>query len=103
MFLSWWHSVVQRIHSTAKGRGRNRRRRSRPQPRAPRPWAEVLEDRNLLATSAFYSMPTNLSANQGTVVTVPVTIDHLFDAAGDQGLSGALVVLTYDQTAFSVS
>src|SRR5258705_10272894 len=63
----------------------------------------ILEDRTLPATSAFYSMPTNLVGDQGTVVTVPVSISHLFDAAGNQGLFGADVVLTYDPTVFTVS
>ena len=48
-------------------------------------------------------MPTNLSANQGTVVTVPVSIDHLFDGNGNSGLNSTDVVLTYDPTVFSVA
>ncbi len=63
---------------------------------------ELLESRVLPANSAYISMPTNLSANQGTVVTVPVTINHLFDAAGNQGLAGADVTLTYDPNVFTV-
>src|SRR6516164_6939103 len=67
------------------------------------PTVETLEDRVVPATSAFFSMPTNLSGNPGTVVSVPLTINHLFDAAGDQGLSGGDAILTYDPTVFSVS
>src|SRR5207248_3328849 len=35
--------------------------------------------------------------------SVPVSIGHLFDAAGNQGLNSADVVLTYDPTVFTVS
>jgi hypothetical protein len=101
MVLSWWRSLVNKFSKAGASRGR-RGRRSLPTYRR-RLWAEPLEDRTLLATSAFYSMPTNLTGNQGTAVNVPLTIDHLFDANGNQGLSGADAVLTYDPTVFTVS
>src|SRR5262245_19418054 len=97
MFLTWWRALSKKLGS------KRSRRWTRPRTRL---WAEPLEDRTLLATSAFFSMPTNLSGNQGTVVTVPLSIGHLFDSltpVPDQGLAGADVVLTYDPTAFSVS
>jgi uncharacterized repeat protein (TIGR01451 family) len=71
--------------------------------RRPRLQLVELEDRATPATSAFLSMPTNLAGNQGTVVTVPVSIGHLFDANGNQGLHSADVVLTYDPTVFTVA
>jgi uncharacterized repeat protein (TIGR01451 family) len=87
-------SAKRNLHPRRSVIGRNDHRRLR---------LERLEDRLALATSAFYSMPTNLTGTQGGSVTVPVTIDHLFDANGNQGLSSAVAVLTYDPTVFSVS
>src|SRR5581483_11962107 len=55
------------------------------------------------ATSAFYSMPTNLTGQQGKIVTVPLSINNLTDASGDSGLDWADVILTYDSGVFTVS
>ena len=102
MFLSLWNRFVTTFSRTPRS---SRRGRGGPVDRPfRRPlWLEPLEDRLVFATSAFYSMPINLTGNQGTVVSVPVSINHLFDAAGNQGLNAADVVLTYDPTVFSVS
>src|SRR5262249_32962125 len=94
MFLTWWRALAKKLGS--------KRRRQWRRPRT-RLWAEPLEDRTLPATSAFFNMPTTLTGNQGTVVTVPLSISHLFDAAGNQGLAAADVVLTYDANVFLVS
>src|SRR5262245_56161378 len=71
-------------------------------PRVARLRLTPLEDRKLPATSAFFGMPTDLSGAQGTAVTVPVAIGHLFDTAGNQGLHEADFALTYDPTVFTV-
>src|ERR1043166_7621600 len=68
-----------------------------------KPRLEWLGDRCVPATSAFYSMPTTLAGNQGTIVTVPLSIEHLSDASGDQGLASAKAVLTYDPTVFTIA
>ena len=91
MFLSWWRRLVKKGSKVETASRRLSRRGSSKLRRQL--WAEPLEDRTLLATSAFLSMPTNLSGNQGTTVTVPLSINHLFDAAGNQGLNAATVVL----------
>ena len=102
--LSWtlWGRTMQRSISSwfrfFFDAGRQHRRRSAP-------WLllELLEARTLPATSPFFSMPTNLVASQGGTVTVPVSIGHLTDSAGDKGLDAAEVVLTYDPNVFTVS
>jgi hypothetical protein len=48
-------------------------------------------------------MPTDLAAVQGSVVTVPISIDHLFDSNGHQGLSAFDLELTFDPNVFTVT
>ncbi len=95
MFSSWWRGLTARGNKS----GTYRRGRSRSRGRL---WAETLEDRVVPASSAYFSMPTNLAANQGTTITVPVSINNLTDTSGNLGLNSADVVLTYDPTVFSV-
>src|SRR5580692_8037742 len=66
-----------------------------------RPKCEQLEDR-LVPT--MLSIPTTLSALQGSVVTVPINVDSLNDPAhGNAGLSGGDFVIFYNPAVFSVS
>src|SRR5262245_12456361 len=99
MIPSVWRRIEQRLNPRTSPSRRNRR----SQPRFSRLRLESLEERAVPATSAFFSMPTNLTALQGTSVLVPVSIDHLTDSPNDQGLYSATIVITYDSTAFTVA
>src|SRR5690349_9837646 len=66
-----------------------------------RPLLEALEDRAMLAASVFLSAPTNLSGNQGTIVRVPISVNQLSDASGDQGLKSFSLSVTYDPAVFT--
>jgi hypothetical protein len=102
MVFSWLRNLAPGI-STKPTRSREKQRRRLADRGRFRPRLEPLEERVVAAISAFFSMPTNLTGSQGTVVSVPLSINHLFDDASDQGLNRGVAVLTYDPTVFTVS
>jgi hypothetical protein len=63
---------------------------------------EALEERLAPANAPFFSMPTDLAGNQGTVVTVPVTLSHITDGS-NTGLAAMDLSLAFDPTVFTVA
>jgi len=73
----------------------------RQRPRRWQPVVEGLEDRLVPTT---LSIPTNLTAVQGSVVTVPINVDILQDDAnGNIGFGAATFIVNYNASAMSVS
>ncbi len=87
--------ALKKVHQKQKNRGLAGRRKQ--------PFLEELEARYAPAASAFFSLPANFAAHAGGVVDVPVSVAHLNDSAGNLGLSGAEVVLTFDPSVFAVT
>jgi len=95
MIPSWFRTQLNRTT-----RVRDARRR---QDHKYRPTLERFEER---LAPARLSIPTNLIATPGTIVTVPINVDDLNpDPAhgGTGGLTGADFVLFYDNNVFTVA
>jgi hypothetical protein len=99
MIPSWLRNLARTATGKVSGRGRRRGQRPRP---SWRPVFEQFEDR-LVPTQM--SIPTNLSAVQGAVVSVPINVDTLNDGAffGNTGLGGGDFMVYYNPSVFSVS
>lgn len=81
---------------------RSRSGKRQPKPHSRRLCLEPLEDRLVLANVSL-SIPANLNAPQGGVVSVPVRVDQLSDGSGNTGMSQADFAIDYDPTVLSVA
>ncbi len=98
MSFPWWLVSAK----GTKTKSSKRRVRNKPRP-VCRPAVEQLEDR-LVPSTVSISIPTNLTAPRGGIVTVPINVSSLYadDGQGDieEGLSGANFVVNYNTAIF---
>ncbi len=94
MFPSWWRNLVNLTNGNGKRTRRNRKSSARRR-HSYQPEVERFEDRLVPTT---LSIPTNLPAVRGGVVTVPINVDSL-----PQGLGGGNFVVYYNPALFTVS
>ncbi len=100
MISSWWRNLRKWLGGDRQAVGRRGKGRAGRHSKC-RPMLEEFEDR--IVPTAL-SMPTNLTASRGSIVSVPIDVDTLNGPANaNSGLSGGDFVVFYDTSAFSVS
>ena len=101
MISSWWRKICGNgLAATGRPLAAAARVGQGGTPNAGRCW----KNSRIALFPRAISMPTNLTASRGWIVSVPIDVDTLNGPAnGNSGLSGADFVVFYDTSVFSVS